>query len=158
MMVGLLQPSAGTALLGGHDVTNALHNVYNITGVCPQDDRLWETLTGKEHLEFYGRLKGLKAPALDAAVESSLRAVNLWSSSIGSKRPAQQLQQVRIISQRILVFRGLISPTAWHAALASWLPGAFVEHTSVLLLLWAKVVLLGSWPLRGESPVHLVEN
>jgi hypothetical protein len=33
---------------------------------------------------------------LDAAVEASLRAVNLWSSSSSnsSKRPAQQLQQV----------------------------------------------------------------
>lgn len=32
----------------------------SIMGVCPQHDLLWETLTGREHLMFYGRLKGLK--------------------------------------------------------------------------------------------------
>lgn len=31
----------------------------SLMGVCPQHDLLWETLTGREHLLFYGRLKGL---------------------------------------------------------------------------------------------------
>ena len=26
---------------------------------------LWETLTGREHLQFYGRLKGLSGSSLD---------------------------------------------------------------------------------------------
>jgi len=34
--------------------------IYSIMGVCPQHDLLWDTLTGREHLLFYGRLKGLK--------------------------------------------------------------------------------------------------
>jgi hypothetical protein len=33
--------------------------IYSIMGVCPQHDLLWDTLTGREHLLFYGRLKGL---------------------------------------------------------------------------------------------------
>jgi ABC-type multidrug transport system ATPase subunit len=33
--------------------------IYSLMGVCPQHDLLWETLTGREHLLFYGRLKGL---------------------------------------------------------------------------------------------------
>jgi hypothetical protein len=33
--------------------------IYSLMGVCPQHDLLWETLTGREHLTFYGRLKGL---------------------------------------------------------------------------------------------------
>jgi ABC-type multidrug transport system ATPase subunit len=76
MMVGLLQPTAGTALLGGYGVTNELSNVYNIMGVCPQDDRLWESLTGKEHLEFYGRLKGLKGECLSDLVVCMLLIYN----------------------------------------------------------------------------------
>lgn len=31
-----------------------------LQGVCPQHDLLWEQLSAKEHLQFYGRLKGLK--------------------------------------------------------------------------------------------------
>jgi ABC-type multidrug transport system ATPase subunit len=38
-------------------------------GVCPQHDVLWEEQTGREHLLFYGRLKGLSGPALLDAVE-----------------------------------------------------------------------------------------
>jgi hypothetical protein len=33
--------------------------IYSLMGVCPQHDLLWDTLTGREHLTFYGRLKGL---------------------------------------------------------------------------------------------------
>lgn len=35
-------------------------HIYAMMGVCPQHDLLWETLTGREHLLFYGRLKNLK--------------------------------------------------------------------------------------------------
>ncbi|WIA37022.1 hypothetical protein OEZ86_014006 [Tetradesmus obliquus] len=89
MMVGLLEPSAGTALIGGYDITHDMDAIYSLMGVCPQHDLLWETLTGREHLLFYGRLKGLTGPALEAAVESSLRAVNLWSGKVGDKQARQ---------------------------------------------------------------------
>jgi ABC-type multidrug transport system ATPase subunit len=64
--------------------------------VCPQDNLLWESLTGEEHLcvhapppplrcsaslascsYFYGRLKNLQGAVLDAAVDEALRSVNL---------------------------------------------------------------------------------
>lgn len=35
-------------------------DIYAMMGVCPQHDLLWETLTGREHLLFYGRLKRFK--------------------------------------------------------------------------------------------------
>jgi hypothetical protein len=57
--VGLLEPTAGTALIGGYDIRSDMDAIYSLMGVCPQHDLLWETLTGREHLTFYGRLKGL---------------------------------------------------------------------------------------------------
>lgn len=47
---------------------------------------LWEMLTGKEHLQFYGRLKNLNGSALDLAVEESLRSVNLLLSGAADKQ------------------------------------------------------------------------
>ena len=41
--------------------------------VCPQHDILWPTLTAKEHLEFYGQLKGYFRGALRQRV---LKALN----------------------------------------------------------------------------------
>jgi hypothetical protein len=44
-----LEPSAGTALIGGYDITKDMDAIYSLMGVCPQHDLLWETLTGGRH-------------------------------------------------------------------------------------------------------------
>jgi ABC-type multidrug transport system ATPase subunit len=38
--------------------------IHKIMGVCPQHDLLWAALSGREHLQFYGRLKGLSGLCL----------------------------------------------------------------------------------------------
>jgi len=60
MMVGLLEPSNGTAIITGKDIRNSMAEIYQDMGVCPQHDLLWENLTGREHLFFYARLKGIR--------------------------------------------------------------------------------------------------
>uniref|UniRef100_A0A1J3I5I7 ABC transporter A family member 7 n=1 Tax=Noccaea caerulescens TaxID=107243 RepID=A0A1J3I5I7_NOCCA len=87
MMTGLLKPTSGTGLVRGLDIRNDMDRVYTSMGVCPQHDLLWETLTGREHLLFYGRLKNLKGSDLDQAVEVSLKSVNLFNGGVAD-RPA----------------------------------------------------------------------
>lgn len=55
-------------------------------GVCPQDNLLWDVLTATEHLQFYGRIKGLTGPELSSAVEAGLRSVNLWLNGLKDKQ------------------------------------------------------------------------
>jgi ABC-type multidrug transport system ATPase subunit len=38
------------------------------TGICPQDNVLWDELTAKEHLLFFARIKGLEGQELKDAV------------------------------------------------------------------------------------------
>ena len=45
----------------GSDIREDMDSVYARMGVCPQHDKLWDVLTAREHLLFYGRLKNLKA-------------------------------------------------------------------------------------------------
>ncbi|KAL0762372.1 hypothetical protein Bca101_078523 [Brassica carinata] len=85
MMTGLLKPSSGTALVQGLDICKDMNKVYTSMGVCPQHDLLWETLTGREHLLFYGRLKNIKGSALTQAVEESLKSVSLFDGGVGDK-------------------------------------------------------------------------
>ena len=40
-----------------------------------QHDILWETLTARQHMLFYGRLKNLRADDLKAAVVEGLKQV-----------------------------------------------------------------------------------
>jgi len=46
---------------------------------------LWGTLTGREHLLFYGRLKNIKGSALMQAVEESLKSVSLFDGGVADK-------------------------------------------------------------------------
>lgn len=85
MMIGLTEPTSGTAFIEGLDICTQMDEIYTSMGVCPQHDLLWETLTGTEHLLFYGRLKNLKGSDLLQAVEESLKSVNLYYGGVGDK-------------------------------------------------------------------------
>ncbi|KAG8475744.1 hypothetical protein CXB51_032542 [Gossypium anomalum] len=85
MMIGLTKPTSGTAYLQGLDILTSMDTIYTSMGVCPHHDLLWETLTGREHLLFYGRLKNLKGFALNQAVEGSLKSVNLFHGGVADK-------------------------------------------------------------------------
>ncbi|KAL6644337.1 hypothetical protein ACP70R_015945 [Stipagrostis hirtigluma subsp. patula] len=85
IMIGLVTPTGGTAYIDGLDLRKNMNEIYANIGVCPQHDLLWETLTGREHLIFYGRMKNLTGAALTKAVEESLKSVNLFYSGFGDK-------------------------------------------------------------------------
>ncbi|XP_020879674.1 ABC transporter A family member 4 isoform X2 [Arabidopsis lyrata subsp. lyrata] len=85
MMTGLVKPTSGIALVQSLDTCKDIDRVYTSMGVCPQHDLLWETLTGREHLLFYGRLKNLKGSDLHQAVEESLKSVNLFRDGVADK-------------------------------------------------------------------------
>ncbi|CAN1300053.1 ABC transporter A family member 7 [Linum perenne] len=86
MMIGLTKPTLGTAYVQGLNIQTHMDYVYTNMGVCPQHDLLWETLTGREHLLFYGRLKNLKGSVLTRAVEDSLRSLNLFNGGVADKQ------------------------------------------------------------------------
>ena len=77
MLVGMFPPTSGTATVEGLDVRTDMNRIYTLMGVCPQHDILWDTLTPREHLSFYGRLKNLTGQELREAIAHSLREVNL---------------------------------------------------------------------------------
>ncbi|CAN6277951.1 unnamed protein product [Urochloa humidicola] len=85
MLTGFSKPTSGTAYIEGMDICLDMDKIYTGIGVCPQDDLLWENLTGREHLMFYGRLKKLKGRALAEAIEQSLRSVRLSARGVPDK-------------------------------------------------------------------------
>ncbi|XP_057806410.1 ABC transporter A family member 7-like isoform X2 [Salvia miltiorrhiza] len=86
MMIGLIKPTSGSAYIQGLDIRTDMNRIYTSMGVCPQHDLLWGTLTGREHLLFYGRLKNLKGNSLLHAVEESLKSVNLFHGGVADKQ------------------------------------------------------------------------
>jgi ABC-type multidrug transport system ATPase subunit len=87
MLTGFLKPTAGSAVIAGLDLNKDLKRIFKLMGVCPQDNLLWDQITGEEHLYFYGRLKGLKGDELKGAVGRALASVNL--ATVAKKRSGQ---------------------------------------------------------------------
>ena len=77
MLTGLISPSDGEATIFGKDIGVSMDELRQSMGVCPQHDLLWPALTAREHLRFYGRLKGLKGKHLKDTIKSMLEKVNL---------------------------------------------------------------------------------
>lgn len=56
MMVGLLKPTKGNAILGGHDIEKEPVEAKRINGYVPDEPFLYDKLTGFEFLEFVADL------------------------------------------------------------------------------------------------------
>jgi len=59
MMMGLLEPTAGTVVLGGHDIRREPEAAKAVTGYLPDHPHLYDKLTGHEYLAFVAGLYGV---------------------------------------------------------------------------------------------------
>uniref|UniRef100_A0A4W4H8L4 P-type phospholipid transporter n=1 Tax=Electrophorus electricus TaxID=8005 RepID=A0A4W4H8L4_ELEEL len=62
MLTGDTTITYGNASLSSHSVRNEMERVHQLMGYCPQFDAVSDLLTGREHLEFYARLRGVPEP------------------------------------------------------------------------------------------------
>jgi ABC-2 type transport system ATP-binding protein len=60
MLCGLLKPTAGTALVGGIDVSRDPEGVKSAIGYMSQKFSLYELLTVDQNIEFFGGIYGLR--------------------------------------------------------------------------------------------------
>jgi ABC-type multidrug transport system ATPase subunit len=64
MLCGILEPSEGTARIGGHDIIREGEEIKEMIGYMSQKFSLYDELTTNENLIFSGKLYGLKGRAL----------------------------------------------------------------------------------------------
>jgi ABC-type multidrug transport system ATPase subunit len=77
MLTGDTFVSSGEALIGSHRVARGGRVIHHSVGYCPQVDALIDTLTGRQHLIFYCRLRGLPAADVANIVEWALLKLGL---------------------------------------------------------------------------------
>jgi ABC-2 type transport system ATP-binding protein len=77
MMVGMLEPTAGTVVLGGHDVRTAPEAAKALVGYVPDQPFLYDKLTGNEFLTFVGGLYGVERDDLAARRDDLLEEFGL---------------------------------------------------------------------------------
>jgi ABC-2 type transport system ATP-binding protein len=77
MLATLLAPTSGHADLLGHDLCGEADAVRRLIGLAPQDLSLYPGLSGTDNVRFFGRLYGLRGPALHQASRRVLGLVGL---------------------------------------------------------------------------------
>ncbi|HYS24084.1 MAG TPA: ABC transporter ATP-binding protein [Vicinamibacterales bacterium] len=97
MLIGLLQPSAGTARVAGHDIAREAEAVKRSIGYMSQRFSLYEDLTPRENIRLYGGIYGLTREQI-------------------RERTAQMLERLGVSSVADTAVRGL--PLGWRQKLA----------------------------------------
>jgi ABC-2 type transport system ATP-binding protein len=77
MVCGLLRPDAGEVFVNGKPFSANPVEAKRLMGVTPQDLALYEELSGRENLEFWGRIAGLKAAEARQRAAELLEALTL---------------------------------------------------------------------------------
>src|SRR5512145_3097967 len=77
MLSCLLRPDAGDARVMGHSISTEGMGVKSVLGVVPQEIALYEVLTARENLTFWGKMYGLRGPALKSRVSEVLDVIGL---------------------------------------------------------------------------------
>lgn len=84
---GLLTPTAGTVRVLGHDVLRAPRAAKAALGVVPQEIAIYEELSARENLTYWGQAYGVSGARLAARVDAVL---DLTGLSDRAKEPAKR--------------------------------------------------------------------
>jgi ABC-2 type transport system ATP-binding protein len=83
MLSCLLRPNGGEAKVMGYDVITDSQQVKAAIGVVPQEIALYEDLSARENLLFWGKMYGLRAAALNQRVDEVLDLIGLTDRQKG---------------------------------------------------------------------------
>uniref|UniRef100_A0A8C6KCC1 ABC transporter domain-containing protein n=1 Tax=Nothobranchius furzeri TaxID=105023 RepID=A0A8C6KCC1_NOTFU len=77
MLTGDIPVSSGEAFLNGYSIRTEMRHVHQNMGYCPQFDAINDLLTGREHLEFYARLRGVPENEVAMVAEWGIQKLGL---------------------------------------------------------------------------------
>lgn len=77
MLSGLVKPTSGEALVGGHSVAKNPLEAKRLIGVVPQEIALYPSLSARQNLVFWGRMYGMTGRSLQERVDEVLAQIGL---------------------------------------------------------------------------------
>jgi ABC-2 type transport system ATP-binding protein len=77
MLSTLLKPDRGEAWIMGHSILKDSHAARAALGVVPQEIALYEDLSARENLNFWGKMAGLRGARLKGRVDETLEWIGL---------------------------------------------------------------------------------
>src|SRR5690606_22012777 len=77
MICGVVQPTSGEARIGGNSIVREPMKAKALLGVVPQEIALYDTLSARDNLFFWGRMYGMESARLKRRVEEVLELTGL---------------------------------------------------------------------------------
>lgn len=77
MMSGLLGPTRGDVLIGGHSIKTASVKAKELLGVVPDEIALYREISARENLTFWGKMYGLGGQRLKQRIDAVIDIVGL---------------------------------------------------------------------------------
>jgi ABC-2 type transport system ATP-binding protein len=81
ILSGILEPTKGTAIVGGFDVTKDLEEIRKIIGVCPQEAAVFKFLNARENIELFGNVHAIPKKELEKRTDTFLELLGLAEAS-----------------------------------------------------------------------------
>lgn len=99
----ILVADSGSASVDGIDVAKRPRDVQTRIGVLPHAHGLYERLTSREHIRYFGALHGLRGRALEARIDALIGELDM--GDIADRRTAgfSQGQRLKVALARALV-------------------------------------------------------
>lgn len=109
LMTGILAPTAGRVLIGGHDMAKEPIAAKRLIGFVPDSHELYDRLTGMEYLNFMADVYGVDAARRKAHIEKYLAMFELEDAA------GEQIRSYsRGMKQKLTIIGALIHhPPVW---------------------------------------------
>ncbi|HEY5809489.1 MAG TPA: ATP-binding cassette domain-containing protein [Povalibacter sp.] len=101
----VMRADSGRALVDGHDCGSDSLQVRRSLGVLPHSSGLYVQLTGRENIEYYGRLHGLKGAPLTAACNSLIERLGIGAVAERRAKGYSQGERLKVALARALIHR-----------------------------------------------------
>jgi ABC-2 type transport system ATP-binding protein len=103
LLLGLLSPSQGKAMVLGYDTHNAADQIRQRSGALLEHHGLYERMSAEDNLEFYARAWHFSAEQRRQRIQELLQSLNLWE-----RRKEIVLEWSRGMKQKLAVARALL--------------------------------------------------
>jgi len=95
----LARPTGGTASIGGYDIVKQDNEVRKLVGIVSEKMIMYDRLTAKENLWFFGSLFDIPADTLDKRIDELLDLVQLmkWKNSLVGTFSTGMRQRMNVV-------------------------------------------------------------
>eukprot|EP01015_Nassula_variabilis_P034895 TRINITY_DN866_c0_g1_i9.p1 TRINITY_DN866_c0_g1~~TRINITY_DN866_c0_g1_i9.p1 ORF type:complete len:789 (-),score=85.44 TRINITY_DN866_c0_g1_i9:63-2429(-) len=81
ILTAALKKSGGQIKLNSNEFDYLQPSIFQEVGICPQYDCIWEDLTVYDHLDIFGRVKGLSGESLEETIRYYIKTLDLTQNT-----------------------------------------------------------------------------